>query len=272
VWTHATGPGQATALANLSAIVAEKIPGAGDVLSSPGHSDNDYAMIQGIGWTLDVRGDGNWARYWSDGHGGSQVPVEDRMSTAELERLARKFIAETLSAQIVLSPAERLEVWRTSFELSGGGPPNGQVDRKVVSNRIVFTRVIGETVVVGPGSKISVTFNNSRQIVGFQYDWSPLLASGETQRAAPPELVKSRLSEILAQKREPRATVASEKIECGYYDVGALAGSTGELQAGCVAQHSLQSGGLKHSIVTVVPATQDVSRRADWPETSLISK
>ena len=256
VRARVTGTGRQAVLASLSAAIAAKLPDVADISQSTAISDDEHSFLQGKGWTLDVRGDGNWSRFWAQPSSATAVALERRLSTSALDILGRQFIGDVLAEHIVLQSDEHLEVWRTSYELSVGGPVTGGVDRKVVANRIVYTRVVGDTAVIGPGSKVSVTFINDGRVTGFQYDWSTLVRSTTTTtRSASPSVIAGRLGEVAAKKQLSKG-VTLEQFECGYYDVGALAQSSVPLQAGCMAKHVVRNGGLLQALISFIPASE----------------
>jgi hypothetical protein len=195
------------------------------------------------------------------------------MTTAELEARGRQFISSVLADQIVLGKSEQLEVWRTSYELelSGSGDANpGAVQQKVAANKIVFTRAVGEVPVLGPGSKVSVTFANDGAVIGFQYDWSDVAATGTTKHSALASVVNGRVKALLQAHGQ---NVGLTRLECGYYDTGAIVvPSLGQIQAGCVAESVVTQSGTLAGFTDAVPASDVVDRDPAWPETLLIAK
>lgn len=275
--TRVPGLGRAARVTRLLTVLAQQIPAAGAAPSTRTTVGDDNTMVQAPGWLLDVRGDGNWVRFIADSYatnaGIPTVEVDARMTTAELEARARQFISTVLADQVVLGKGETLEVWRTSYELeltgSGDAAP-GAVQKKVAANKIVFTRALGQVPLLGPGSKVSVTFANDGAVTGFQYDWSAIQNTGATKHSAVASVVNARLNALL---KSHGSHVGLTRLECGYYDTGAIdPSSLGKIEAGCVAESVVKQSGTVAAFVDAVPASDVVDSDPAWPETLSITK
>ena len=231
--------------------------------------DGQSVMARGRDWVLEVRGDGDWARYRRMGAPPAGAGSADRPTLAELEGPARNFIAKALGGFVKLGATEELRSWRTVYEVGGGGDLQGNRSEQVLSSTVIFTRMVGGVPVVGPGSKVAITFA-SGAVVGFHFDWSALGASSSTVAVVSAEVATSRIAGASAAQRAQAAQLTEHSVECGLYDGGALtADKTAPLQPGCVARYTSTSAShLGAAFEYAVPIGAKVVRDAGWPETT----
>ena len=138
---------------------------------------------------------------------------------------------------------------------------------QVLASTVVFTRSVGGVAVVGPGSKIAVTFANDGTPVAFDVDWAPYYTAGPVQAVLP-------VDRILGRSRALGSSASEEKLdrmECGYLDLGGRKRSSGALlQAGCFLQLSIRTpdeeGHFLTGLVEAVPAGAVVLPDPSWPE------
>jgi hypothetical protein len=228
----------------------------------------DATAARSESWVLEVRGDGDWIRYYR-----TEVPPgsgsQARPAVAELEGPARSFIASSLATFVKLGPGEKLQTWKSAHAIRGGGSPQGERVEEVMASTLVFTREIGGVPVVGPGSKVAITMSGGA-VIGFHIDWTPLAASGDSVTVNSKEAAAARI----AAAKSGAPGQSEHSIECGFYDPGALnADKAAPLQPGCVARFISKSpqnleAGIEHG----VPVGTKVHRDRGWPETEALSR
>lgn len=232
-----------------------------------------YSLTGDSGWFLTVLGDGSRIRYSNEALLEARpelaLPLEERLSQEALESLGREFIANDLKSFAMLSAGELLVPSFTEFLVQGGGStePGGIVEREqVLASTVVFSRSVGGIAIVGPGSKIAVTFANDGTPVAFDIDWAQYLPTAQTQEVLP-------LNDILARSEVLGKTGGEEnldRIECGYFDLGGRKRDAGAvLQAGCFLQVSIKNedddGHVLAGIAEAIPAGASVVADESWP-------
>lgn len=270
LYTRVSGPGRASRIEQLLPRLSSLRSVSGQPVSTT--ESGESVMVHGPGWLLDIRGDGNAVRFDADSYrhraGIPGVEVDHRMSEGHLSDLGSEFISGFLRDQIPLGSGEHLELWRTAYEIESVTEIGGATQTQVVANRVVFTRVIDNIPVLGPGSKIALTFANDGQIIGFQYDWSVFSDAGEVRENTDVGVLKGRATALLEAKAGPGKT-EPRRFECGYYDAGARVSATGSpLQGGCIAEHAVARNGTMQVLIAAVPAAQNVISDPAWLETS----
>lgn len=218
------GPGREVVLAQLLDLfprpgsVAEGEPGVEKVLA-----DADSLRAQGSGWYLEVRGGGEWMRYWNWGYlhgsGNPLMPVESRLSPTVLEEMAQECLKHELGPFVRLGPGEELRAWTASYLVRGFKGQSGPEELFVEASRITLVRVVRGVPVVGSGSRVSMIFANDGTLVGFDLDWPELRASGRKVMTDKIATVRSRAESEL---REQVGVAGPEERRplCGYYDPG----------------------------------------------------
>lgn len=240
--------------------------------------------IAGDGWALQVYGDGTKARYrnsaYLDRYATLARPVGQRLSESRLEALGRQFIREHLQDLVALGPDEALVPFFTEFQIGGGGPAKAgapMIEEQVVANTVVFSRSVNGTDVVGPGSKIAITFANDEKPIGFDFDWPAYEPAGRTQRVVPLPEIQKRMQQ-LGVARTDSPGVKLERFECGYFDAGVKRRDPEvPLQAGCFVHTSARrivdqaahrqdsgSGHLLAAFVDAIPAGDPVEPDKRW--------
>lgn len=261
------GPGRESRLDQLMERFAAP-RGAIDTRSYEGvDAGDDHILVKGDGWLLDVRGDGDWVRYWNldyaEGPQNRPVPVAQRPTLAALDRIARKFVLTELASVVPLRAGEGLEVWYTAHLVSTVETLGGEREQLVYASKVVYTRTIDGLPVLGPGSKVVVHVAADGTPTGFDVDWSSFEDSGESQEALPLPEIRAR-GERLALAQGRAKDRVEDRFECGYYDAGArLAGAAGPLQVACLS--SYRAGGAG-AFTDAIPAATTVRRDLAWPE------
>ncbi len=243
-------------------------------------ADEDrYSLTGDGGWFLTVLGDGSRIHYSNqallEARPELALPLEERLSQDALEDLGRQFVANDLKSFAQLSPGEKLVPSFTEFLVQGGGStePGGPAEReKVLASTVVFSRSVGGIAIVGPGSKIAVTFANDGTPVAFDVDWAQYVPTSQTQEVLP-------LGDILARSEVLGKTGAEEtldRIECGYFDLGSRKRDASALvQAGCFLQIGVETpsegGNLVGGIVEAIPAGASVVADGSWPEAARLA-
>jgi len=214
---------------------------------------------RGPGWRLDVHEDGTAAEFTDElaQQRARELGVapEAKLSLDEVEVLGRRYIAEHLAPVIALQPGETLVARRVAYRTEGGVDRNGtRAPDLITGQRVLFTREIGGRPVLGPGSKVTITFLSDGSVESFRYDWSTFVPTGTTQRMLGATEILQRVQRVTTRRMAgtssgPLPAIASasrttplelgngvelQRLECGYYDPGVGArGKTFVLQAGC---------------------------------------
>ena len=233
-----------------------------------------YALLGEGGWFLTVYRDGSRIRYSNETFLESRpelaLPLEERLSQDVLETLGRNFIAGELQQFVKLGPGEELVPSFTEFLVHSGWStePGGPVEPEtVLASTVVFSRSVAGIAIVGPGSKIAVTFANDGVPVAFDVDWAEYVPTGRVQEVLP-------VADILARSAALRGGAGDsqlERIECGYFDLGGRKrDAAAPLQAGCFLHVSTRTptegGHLTAGFVEAVPAGATVEVDHSWPE------
>jgi hypothetical protein len=276
VLSRVAGPGRAAAAAAVLSRAESIIPGQIGRAVRDTRELEDGTLVRGEGFVVDIRADGSAVRFETLDHtrGGQApgVPEAKRLSPDLLEKLGRSFIAEGLKQLVVVGPEEELVPWYTSYEIEVSGTTVGEAPlRKVVANRIVFTRTIDGVPVVGPGSKVSVTFANDEAPVAFSYDWSQFADSGETETQASLGVVRARQA-FAAKAHGPRLTF--QKMECGYYDSGAKGDRLDQIRGACITeQQYIGTNGIQSMVYAdAIPSALEIPKDSGWSEALFLRK
>ncbi len=223
-------------------------------------------------WSLEVRGDGDWIRFRHSTYITSpQNPPRQlsmAMSDADVESVARKIVTTDLAPLVTLAAGETLQPWSAANFISVVGEvKTGKVDRAIYSTRIVLTRVINGVPVLGAGSKVAVEVANDGTLVGFDIDWSQLVASTTTTSLLNVEGIRQRAQQLSFSSLG--STPLEVGFECGYYDTGAWFGRSSQIQPGCIVVYE-ESSSLHRQIA--VPAGYTVIQDATWAESATFAK
>lgn len=278
------GPGMSA----VAGVLAKKFSQSAAPITTRGGSrtqtHRNRVRIAGEGWALQVYGDGTKARYrnsaYLDRYASLARPVGQRLSESRLEALGRQFIREHLQDVVALGPNEALVPFFTEFQIGGGGPAKAgapMIDERVVANTVVFSRSVNGTDVVGPGSKIAITFANDEKPVGFDFDWPSYEPAGRTQKVVPLPEIQKRMQQ-LGPARTDSPGVKLERFECGYFDAGLKRRDPEAfVQAGCFVHTSKRrivdqaaysqdsgSGHLLAAFVEAIPAGDPVEPDKRW--------
>ncbi|MBN2193307.1 MAG: hypothetical protein JW751_10870 [Polyangiaceae bacterium] len=237
-------------------------------------SENDHVLVQGRDWLLDVRGTGDWVRFFDtsyvDGPENSPLPTEARPSTYELEATAREFIAAHIPDLVPLGPGEDLLAWQTSYGVSVVEEVGGPRTEEVTACRIVFTRTIGGLPVVGDGSKVVVHVAANGVPYGFSVDWSSFVTTTTQQAPVPLSNLRERGAMLtLAHGKAAVSDRVEDRFECGYYDPGALVTSA-RVELGCLSSYRSTEAPLA-AFVDAIPAATSVVVVKTWPETMVLA-
>lgn len=235
------------------------------------------------GWRIRVSGDGTRLSYTNQSYFDraevEAISLPDRFDNDTLEKLGRQFIDTALAGWVTLGQDEELVPLYTEFELTGGINAEGEADpQRILSSAIHFGRRVKGVDIVGPGSKITIYFDNKGQPYDFDVDWPRYKPLGKVQQVIGVDEVLKRLS-TYGTMPKAKYKVELKRFECGYFDAGVLHRVVeAPVQAGCVA-HTVETkiypqGGTAFESATfnVVPAGKVVEPDRSWPETLLINK
>ncbi|GGO83327.1 hypothetical protein GCM10011348_26830 [Marinobacterium nitratireducens] len=222
-------------------------------------TDKHTSLVSDDGWVLQVYGDGTRVRYRNYGDQESAdkqgLPLDERFSQKELEAMGRDFVAGYLQDLVSIGPNEALIPFFTEFEITGGGPADKSermLPERVQSSTVVFSRTVDGLPVVGPGSKVAVTFANDGDPIGFDYDWAPYAETGEVQRILPLGEIRRRGARFSPFEAGERG-VHELHFECGYVDFGARKRDPAAL---------IQGGCMRHAVKKWIVDTKEHARDA----------
>jgi hypothetical protein len=250
----------------------------------------DHVFHSGPGWSLRVYGDGSRASYRNDVELDRRQnlarPVSERLSLGRLETLGRIFMSKQLKGVVRLGPGEALVPLFTRHQVKGGGSTAEgakPVPEKVVASTIVFGRTVNGVHIIGPGSKVAITFANDGTPVAFDYDWPVYRRTGRSQSLLSTAELKSRADDLLTVKLDTEG-VSLKRMECGYFDLGARHHDPEALvQAACSYQYSKRtivdpelhrsdpaSGHVMGAFMQAIPAAQSVEPDHGWREAAQV--
>lgn len=235
-------------------------------------------------WSLLVRGDGTAARasnYAALATSPRRHPSK-RFASDELEAMGRRFIGVELSDAVRLGANEELVALKTEHEVDAIGKGNTTLREEVVASTIVFGRRIDGIDVVGPGSKVSVTFDMRGAPVSFVYDWPEYQQTGQSQKVLPIEGIWERVN-AHASARFQKDSVGVKQFACGYVDVGVRPkkrDAEALIQSGCYVQYegsdvtAVAKGESASTKGTVdyIPVGESVAQDQGWPQAVAIRK
>ena len=237
--------------------------------------------LLGDGWRAKAWGGGSKFSYFNQKHTRQRqyksVPLEERFTNAELEKMARNFIEEYLGDVIGLGPHEELVPLFTEFEISGGVGADGRMEEEVdMSSIIQLGRRIDGVHIVGTGSQIAIYFGNDGIPFGFDVDWPKYERTGVLQKTVSVDEIFKRLS-MFSVKGRSADKMDIRRFECGYFDAGeSNYDPYSSIQAGCVA-HTVSTRYDKEigsriiaPILYDVPAGVHVIWDDNWPEAKML--
>lgn len=259
-------------------------------------SNQDTLRASTSAWVLEISNGGSVGRFRNlnvvaNAHAQGK-PIASAMSDSSLESRGRAVIASTLASVVLLGEGEQLVALNSGRRVEGGqSAQGGPVHSAVVANRIVFGRTIDGIPVVGGGSTVSVTFDNSGNVEDFEYDWPVYSRTGQSRSTVSSAEVLARLQKFVAVATGETVagppisattaapypvelTAASKliKLECGFYDPGLRGGGaqSGLIQAGCyyhVLNSKLADGSpVSAGFAGAVPAADLVQADPGWRE------
>lgn len=266
----------------------------------PAEQVHGRTRTRGDGWHLDVFGDGSLVEFVDETVASRAhalgVDAQAAFAPDDLEAAGRAYIASKLGGTISLAANESLVVDGVTARKEGGVSRAGTMAPTLITaTRILFTREIAGTPVVGNGSKIAVTFLADGSVESFRYDWPTYLNTGRTQRAAATSELLSRVQRVVIARSggstslpmplntgtaaflqlTPEARL--ERFSCGYYDPGLMErNSAAPIQAGCFyhATHTLGAGpdALHAGFSGAVPAAAQAEADDAWAEEAMLRR
>jgi hypothetical protein len=190
------------------------------------------------------------------------------MADSDAESLAREIVSNELAPLVTLRDGETLQAWTTSNLISVVGEvSSGNEERAIYASRVTLTRVINGVPVLGAGSKITVEVANDGTLVGFDIDWSQLVATTRTTTLLDTKAIRERAKQLAPSSLgdSPREV----GFECGYYDTGAWFERSSVVQPGCLVVYE-EDPTSHHQIA--VPAGSTVIKDATWVESTKFAK
>lgn len=193
-------------------------------------SDGLQAQLKGLGWAIQVHQDGFAATGHALAPTEKTAPLDERMSIEVLTEKGREFIASYLSQLLEGSLRDELVPAYSYVHVIGGqSPKGGPAEEFVTSNTIVYRRMISGIPVVGPGSRIQVTFSTDGAPTAYEYDWPTVTVGSDPMPTVP---VKEQIAKLQLGVSQDRVLPVRE-LACGYYDAGAGKRADGKLHPGC---------------------------------------
>jgi hypothetical protein len=233
----------------------------------------NFAMATAENWLLDVRGEGDWVRFWNlkyaEGPDNTPLALTQKPSLQALDAIARPFISTHLRTLVRLGAGDAIEPWYTSHQISIVETVDGKRETFIYASKIVYARTIDGVPVLGPGSKVIVHIAADGTPTGFDVDWSDFVVASLQQTAVSLETVRTRAG-LLAAARTGGVAVVEDRLECGYYDTGARrANRAAPMQIGCLSSYRTVDYGK--GFLDAIPAAEVVLQDALWPEVALIA-
>lgn len=234
---------------------------------------NEFDSMSGGGWQMIVNNEGEKISYinmklFGEAKKRKNSKKRGAIPPERLAKLGRKFIDENLEEFIQLGEKERLEPFHSFEELDGDMDEKNNKREAVVGNQIVFTRVIDDITVVGPGSKISVMFANDETPVAFRLDW-PRIKLEKQKKIVENARIEKRIKRI-AEMNGYKKTIKKNRYECGYYDPGAEQRWGDYIQPACYVFYEGENNEYNEvmNYTSVVPLAEpeDIELDYDWDE------
>lgn len=231
------------------------------------------------GWSIVVRGDGSAVRVRNYSHLERVAGVKsaDRLSGELLELLGRDFVTTELKQWVKLGDGEELVALKSEYQVEETGDQKALLTSEVVANTIVFSRRINDIDIVGPGSKVSVTFANDGTVVAFGFDWPEYQNLGRDQTLLDMDKLRERMS-AQATMHFSTDKVELRRFECGYVDLGAeysRRDAEAPIQGGCWLRYigtkfdeeypAGDQGSITKAISEPIPIGEVVEFDSGWP-------
>lgn len=271
------GPGRNAVMETL----AKRFEGGKAGISTPGSAKrverDDSTSLLGDGWRLKVWGSGSKFSYSNQKLTRqlqqTAVPLDQRFTNAQLEAMARRFLAEALGTLVEVGPGEEIVPLSSRFAVGGGTDASGkEVERTVGAAAIRLGRRIDGVDIVGSGSQIDISFGNDGVPLGFDVDWPRYERTASAQSTVPAEEILARLKTLTPQPASA-GIVSIKHLACGYYDGGELRHDPdSRIQAGCVVYQVHRTPGkqpgdeMVSAIVHAVPAGLEMVPDRNWAE------
>jgi hypothetical protein len=216
------------------------------------------------------------------------VPQGQELSTTDLDRLGRAFIANHLSDVVQVAPGEDLVSLRTASRKIAYQSTDGTDTGSGVSGGIVvFGRTVNGVPVVGGGSRITIAFANDGSVESFQYDWPSYRPSAQSaQGIVGIDAILQRLQKVALGPGESPASASAARsgaltttggvqlqdLDCGYFDPGVQTRDpSAPVQTAC-AYHVVRqlSASGRHGMSGAVPAGSSVEADGKWREALML--
>jgi hypothetical protein len=226
-------------------------------------------------------GDGSKVSFRNPEEINASAPASERMSSAQLEAIGRKFIQEQLSDFIKLGPGEKLEPFSTRVQVGGGNDVNSTERplEQVLANAIVFTRTVEGVPVLGGGSKVALLVTNYGQVAGFDFDWAAYQSTGKRVKMLGAAQINER-AKAMATVKLDSSEVTVKRYECGLFDPGLRRrDAQAAVQGACVIQalekriadpvanmRNAADGHVTNAVIDVIPAGETVEADSHWPQ------
>ncbi len=265
------GPGGRQVVERLSQkLMADDLRESGTLrfVNEPGH----FAMIDlAADVHLEAYGDGTVVRY-RRGYdtAAGQRSIDQRPEEHTLYEWGRQFVDQMLPEVIERGERDRLVNYKTIYLVVDGGTATEAFESEVRESTVVFSRRVDGRDIVGPGSKISVTFANDGHVIGFYYDWPTYRPANLSQTPVTREEIFERASH-LSSSQGNAIDASLTRFECGLFDEGIDDDSPSRLlQLACEVQYvvkkSTRDGVQEHGVVDIIPAARQLIRAGGWTE------
>ena len=222
----------------------------------------------GPGWKLTIAADGTFVHFRRDVPADLKAPPEG-ISANELVSLGNDAITKLLGDVVTLAPGEEIVPLHVRYQRMWGHDPSKAMPdaTRVNASAVTFGRKVGGVPVVGPGSKIVLTFGNDRTLQALEVDWPRLTQIAQKQSLLGADDLWARIN-TMAKVPISASDPKVHSVECGYFDPGARLRSDSPMQAGCAVRYLSGTPGdlAATGFVTVVPAGRSVVTDMKWPE------
>ncbi|MDJ0767020.1 MAG: hypothetical protein QNJ97_28860 [Myxococcota bacterium] len=274
------GPGRALVAEQISERFSKSRNAMLNSLNSEIEHDHNNVKIMGDSWIIKTWGSGSKFMYFDEAYTRRPeyrlIPINERFTNEELERMGRNFIKQELDGLVKLGKGEKLVPLKTEFEIEGAvNKYSEETEERIVSSIVVFGRKVDGVDIVGPGSTVAIFFANDGVPFAFDVDWPEYKRTKLEQDTIPVNEIFERLSTYGVMKKETEQ-IDLRSFNCGYFDAGEQHYDPySYIQAGCAAQTigirtGVDGAGFISPILNYVPAGADVVWDDNWRESKLI--
>lgn len=153
-----------------------------------------------------------------------------------------------------LAPDDRRVLRVTHLRTQGGSPGGELQDPVVLDAGVVYTRVVDDVTVEGPGGELMVKVGPDEDVVGFRQVWRPILDVLADVEIRPPDEAYAAVERV---SREAGGDVVVTRAGFGYFELG-MADAQAYLQPAYVTYYVVQGEEVAFTSLQVTPAGDTV--------------